>query len=352
MHPWASKVRHSRDTPRCGFHPRLVSGTASVRALGVDAAWGLTALTIDNPTAAAREALIALRGPDGGWGYRRGAASRSEPTALAGLALLASASAEVGERSPDAPTLRAAADWLATVQRPDGSIGVSASTPTPGWMTPYALLYWKALGVNEGRARSASDWLLRQKGRTLDRADDPKKIAGHDTTLVGWPWVDDTHSWLEPTAMAVLALSRLGLGEHLRVREGLRLIRDRAVGSGGWNYGNTSVFGRPLRPQPAPTGLALLALAGTGPRTDEVSRAIRYLQAVLPGVRASASLGWGLIGLRAWEEVPAGASAWLAEAFAGVVNRPDAAPKLAILLLARGGRTLELFGRDAPNGSR
>ena len=62
-------------------------------------------------------------------------------------------------------------------------------------------------------------------------------------------------------------------------------------------------------------------------------------------MRASASLGWGLVGLRAWGEVPGGSDAWLAEAFAGVVGRPDAAPKLACLLLARRGRTLELFGR-------
>ena len=313
-----------------------------------------TAMTWDDETTAARGVLLGLRGKDGGWGYRRGSASRAEPTALAGLALLATGN----RRGRGRPRRRArqlakaAADWLASVQRPDGSVGVSASTPTPGWMTPYAILFWNALGVHEGRGRSAGDWLLGQKGRTLDRADDPKRIAGHDTTLVGWPWVDDTHSWLEPTAMAVLALGRLGLGDHPRVREGLRLIRDRAVVSGGWNYGNTSVFGRPLRPQPAPTGLALLALAGTGPRTEEIGRAAGYLAAALPGVRASASLGWGLVGLRAWGEVPAGSASWLSEAIAGVVRRPDAAPKLACLLLALGGRTLELLdgtGRaDAP----
>ena len=95
--------------------------------------------------------------------------------------------------------------------------------------------------------------------------------------------------------MAVLALSRAGLAEHPRVQEGLRLIRDRAVRSGGWNYGNKAVFGRPLRPQPAPTGLALLTLAGIDERGgDRSRRAIGYLREALPGVRASASLGWGV----------------------------------------------------------
>ncbi len=302
-------------------------------------------MTSDDRTAAARLALLGLRGPDGGWGYRRGAASCAEPTALAGLALLATDPSEGGPRAAAAAGLAAAADWLTTLQRADGSLGVSASSPSPGWMTPYAVLFWKALGVHEGRTRSASGWLLGQKGRTLDRADDPTKVAGHDTTLVGWPWVEDTHSWLEPTAMAVLALGRLGLGGHPRVREGLRLIRDRAVEPGGWNYGNKSVFGRPLRPQPAPTGLALLTLAGTGPRTADIGRAVRYLADALPGIRASASLGWGLVGLRAWGETPDGSDAWLSEAVVGLADRPDAAPKLACLLLASGGRTLELFGR-------
>lgn len=304
-------------------------------------------MTSDDRTATARLALLGLRGGDGGWGYRRGAGSCAEPTALVGLALLATDREAGPTRTAAAPALAAAADWLTTVQRADGSVGVSASTPTPGWATPYAALFWKALGAHEGRVRSASGWLLGQKGRTLDRADDPNKVAGHDTTLVGWPWVDDTHSWLEPTALAVLALGRVGLGDHPRVREGLRLIRDRAVEPGGWNYGNKSVFGRPLRPQPAPTGLALLTLAGTGPRTADVGRAVRYLRAALPGVRASASLGWGLVGLRAWGEAPADSDRWLSEAFAGLADRPDAAPKLACLLLACGGRTLELFGRGS-----
>ncbi len=305
-----------------------------------------TAMTTDgNPISTARETLLGLRGKEGAWSYRRGSAPRAEPTALAGLALLASATTE--ENASEASALSAAGDWLAAAVRADGSVGVSTSTPdAPGWMTPYAILFWKALGQHESQARSAAQWLLRQKGRPLDPGDDPKKIAGHDTSLIGWPWVNDTHSWLEPTALAVLALDRVGLGDHPRVREGLRLIRDRAITSGGWNYGNKSVFGRSLRPQPAPTGLALLALAGTGPKSENIGKALSYLTTALPETRASASLGWGLVGLRAWSAVPRGFNAWVDEAIAGVIPRADAAAKLACLLLARADRTLELFGRN------
>jgi hypothetical protein len=161
--------------------------------------------------------------------------------------------------------------------------------------------------------------------------------------LVGWPWVDGTHSWLEPTATAVLALRVVGLGSHPRSVEGLRLIRDRAIDSGGWNYGNKSAFGHALRPQPAPTGMCLLALPREDARTEAVDRAIRYLHETLPGIRACASLGWGLLGLRAWNAAPVEADRWLAEAFQHASGRPDAAPKLALLLLAGGEHGSELF---------
>src|SRR5262249_21569539 len=151
--------------------------------------------------------------------------------------------------------------------------------------------------------------------------------------------------WLEPTALSVMALSLAGFGSHPRVPEGLRLIRDRAVEGGGWNYGNKSVFGRALRPQPAPTGIALLTLSAIDRRTVMIDRAIAYLPRSLPGVRAPSSLGWGLIGLSAWGERPADAAGWLAESFTTVTGRSDSSMKLALLLLAADPGTPRLFGR-------
>ncbi len=181
--------------------------------------------------------------PDGGWSYRLGAPSCAEPTALAALALISS-TLDAADRA----AVDRAADALERLQRPDGSVGVSATILTPGWATPYALLVWTALNVHDGPRAAATRWLLGLKGRTIDPRDNPGHVAGHDTMLVGWPWVVDTHSWLEPTALAVLALGRVGQSAHPRVREGLRLIRDRAVPSGGWNYGNKAVFGATFAP--------------------------------------------------------------------------------------------------------
>ena len=288
---------------------------------------------------AARRELSRLRGGMTGWGYRTPGAPGVEPTALACLGLQAS-------RGPSEPTealITGAADWLAKLQGPDGALGLSATLAAPGWTTPLGLLVWQATGGHEGARRRGEGWLLRQEGERIPHSDDPDHIVGHDTMLAGWPWVAGTHSWIEPSALAILALRRAGLGGHPRVVEGLRLIRDRAIVTGGWNYGNPSAFGHPLRPQPGPTGLALLALGPRDGHDTTVSGAIRYLRQTLPGVRASASLGWGLLGLRAWRSMPAEAERWLAESHERASGRPDAATKLALLLLAGSDHALELF---------
>src|SRR4051794_13768890 len=298
---------------------------------------------------AARDELLRLRlrGRGPAWGYRSASAAAVEPTALACLGLIASRgdagpSADPGDEG-EGEVVDGCAGWLARLQGPDGSLGLSEAQATPGWTTSLGVLLWQAAGGFDSSRGRGVRWLLRQEGRRIPPSDDPDHIVGHDTMLAGWPWVEGTHSWLEPTALAILALRRAGLGEHPRVVEGLRLIRDRAIVSGGWNYGNKSAFGHPLRPQPGPTGLALLALAGRDRRGAVVGAAINYLIAALPGVRASASLGWGLLGLRAWRSMPEGAETWLFEAFRHATGRPDAAPKLALLLLAGGDHGLQLF---------
>jgi hypothetical protein len=294
----------------------------------------------------ARHELLRLQDPKGGWGYRSGSPACVEPSALAALALAAGAEPTEAEQQ----AVRATADWLAAVQSGDGSLGVSAAQRTPGWTTPYALLLWTVTRSHQPAQRNAAAWLLRQKGRALPRSADPEHIVGHDTTLIGWPWVADTHSWLEPTALAVLALRASGAADHPRVREGLKLIADRAISFGGWNYGNKAAFGADLRPQPAPTGLALLALAGAAARTEVVARGLAYLGTILPETRAPASLGWGVLGLRAWGTAPAEVSQWLDAAYRHASGRPDSAKRLALLLLAAGAHALEVLEFDSQGG--
>jgi hypothetical protein len=132
------------------------------------------------------------------------------------------------------------------------------------------------------------------------------------------------------------------LHSHPRITAGIELILDRALDAGGWNYGNKSVFGTELRPQPGPTGLALLALASSGVESRAVSAALAYLLQTLRDLRAPVSLGWGILGLRAHHACPMEAETWLARSYTRSIGKPDASMGLALLLLASSERTLDL----------
>jgi hypothetical protein len=289
-----------------------------------------------------RRELLSRQGLGGWWSYRDGGAPAVEPTALAGLALAGvEGCPHLGSRVAGTIGVpagaRLGAAWLAGLQREDGSLPAMPGSSMPGWATAHALLFWSWLGGFEDQRRRARDWLLRSSGQRSRPANEDRGVCGHDPTLIGWSWVAGTHSWLEPTATAILALCRDGWRDHTRVRQGLSLILDRAIPSGGWNYGNNVVFGQPLRPHPAPTGLALLALATCELRDcPTVPPALDYLRRALATTRAAVSVGWGVLGLKAHEACPREAEFWLADAYERCSGRPDATVGLSLLLLASG----------------
>ncbi len=263
----------------------------------------------------------------GAWGYRAGSTGAAEPTALAALALTAM------EHSSDASSPALA--WLAGLQLDDGAVPATGELDRPHWPTALAILAWlrcqaDASGAWDDSIRNALARLLEARGQAIPP---DATIHDHDTSLVGWSWVSGTHSWIEPTGYAVLALRAAGKGEHPRVREGVELILDRALPEGGWNYGNRRVLEHVLRPFPATTGVALSALAGE-PREDSIDIAISYLTGELQRVRTPLSLAWGLIGLRAWEELPAEAEQWLGECARRVLGEQVNPMYDALLLLA------------------
>jgi hypothetical protein len=176
-------------------------------------------------------------------------------------------------------------------------------------------------------------WMLQTRGEALPRTSE----LGHDTTLVGWPWVEDTHSWVEPTAMGVLALKAVGRGSHPRVQDAVRLLFDRLLPDGGCNYGNTLVMGQMLRPHLQPTGLAMLALAGEPDQTGRIAKSLDYLAGELSPRTAAASLAYGLMGLAAHERFPAIAHSWLEAVSRRTLGREPAPYRLALIALAAMG---------------
>ena len=182
----------------------------------------------------ARRELIARRLPSSVWSYRSGHASSVEPTVTASLALVASGD-ELTSQS-DLKISHVAAQWLAAIQHSDGSLPVAPGPQfSGGWPTPLAVLLWSVLTGYEVQASRARSWLLSRKGEAISVDKSANVSLGHDPRLVGWPWVESTHSWLEPTACAILALCRFGLAGHPRVTAGVELIRMPMRGRPGYS---------------------------------------------------------------------------------------------------------------------
>jgi len=260
-------------------------------------------------------------------GYHVTGPAATEPTALAGLALCAHGKLDRARR---------AADWLAELQARDGSIGVTAAQPSPCWPTSLAILLWQAIDsrvpspLYERNINLAVAWALADHGRPNRR----QPHVGHDTTLIGWSWVADTHSWLEPTAWFVLALKAVGQSDHRRTREAVRLLVDRLLPNGGANYGNTIVLGQPLLPHVQPTGLAMMALAGEGYDDRRIELSLEYLERELLPRTATASLCYGLLGLDAHGRKTEERNAWLRQAYERVRERESNPYQLALISLA------------------
>jgi hypothetical protein len=192
----------------------------------------------------------------------------------------------------------------------DGRVSVSPTDPESYWPTPLAILAWHGSEKHAEQWSRAIHFLLRTSGKHWVKKDNSP--LAHDTSIQGWSWTQDTHSWVEPTSLAILALRISGLGDHVRVHEGVRLLMDRQLPAGGWNYGNTLVYGMELYPQPDCTGLALSALVDCVPRS-EVGKSLKYLTSQVARVRTPLSLGWGIQGLGAWGQKPGQSNVWVSE---------------------------------------
>ena len=195
-------------------------------------------------------------------------------------------------------------------QEQDGRVPIDPHFPLAAWPTPLALLAWLQQTDKAGIVTRSVDFLLTWHG--LHWVNREPEVLGHDTSLVGWPWVTGAHSWIEPTSLALLALNAAGSGGHARCQQARQMILNRQLPKGGWNFGNTTVYGHELRPMLHSTGMALTALA-KAVEPEAVDHSIRYLEAAIQPVRAPLSLGWGVIGLSAWNRRPEFADQWIAE---------------------------------------
>jgi hypothetical protein len=198
----------------------------------------------------------------------------------------------------EAEMLDHARSCLAIGQLADGRIPVTPDEPYAFWPTPLAVIAWQGSAGYREPQRRAVNFLLETSG-AVSKKQEKNSIAGHDPSIRGWSWTEGTSPFVEPTALAVLALDVSGHGHHPRVKEAVSMLLNRQLAHGGWNYGNTTVYGQELRPLIESTGVALAALAGHAPQ-DTVQVSLGWLSSQAQRCRTPLSLGWALFGLGAW----------------------------------------------------
>lgn len=246
------------------------------------------------------KAIIDAQNSDGGWGFLPARSSNTECTALCLMALQDLSAAGAESRAEGA--LR----WLIRRQHPQGSWPLSDLSTEPSWTTALATIALARYPEHQEHTAAAAGWLLRQEGRK------PGLLARWlaavlyrnnkielNPDLIGWPWLPSTFSWVEPTSYALVALKKIRrtvvlAGMDDRIKQGELMIYDRMCPGGGWNYGNSKVFGEALWPYPDITAVALIALqdhvAAEGNRES-----LAALRKMMQETQSGLALSWGAI---------------------------------------------------------
>jgi hypothetical protein len=252
--------------------------------------------------ARALDFIKANQNPDGGWGYRPGGQSLTEPTSFCLLAL---------KSREDKAAILKGINFLKACLKDSGATGINPQAPEGSWMAYAALLAFDALGAST-EERRLRDWIVSFEDASGHfTPDDVKAISSvfrYDASIRGWPWTPNTTGWVEPTALFIIALSRAGVpATEKRIKSGVDLILDRKVPSGGWNFGNPYSKAYELEASTMSTALALAALGAAGVKESRpaVSAGLRFLTRSLAGDTSTASLAWALLALNCY---PTGAA--------------------------------------------
>ncbi|HXI43445.1 MAG TPA: hypothetical protein VNH83_25920 [Bryobacteraceae bacterium] len=179
------------------------------------------------------------------------------------------------------------------------------------WTTALALCTLNATGDFTAAREKAFRWLCAEQGReghwfwrwkfkTSDRN------VRFDPDKYGWPWVTGSASWVIPTAFSIIAIEQFTVcnrseESEKRIHLGVEMLLDRACVGGGWNSGNSLVYGVPLRPHHEATAIALLALQDEQ-RTEIVQKSLSGLRQNAASVDSVSSLAWCILTLFVYQQ--------------------------------------------------
>jgi hypothetical protein len=237
----------------------------------------------------------------GGWAYFGSEQESIETTCLSAIALAPGAEVNSG----------AAIEFLLKSQLRDGGWPAFLGDSEGSWTTALALCALNSTGKSAAAVENAVHWLGAERGieghwlwrwkfKTVDRS------VRFDPDKYGWPWCPGAASWAIPTAFSVVALKQFtacnrGHPSEKRVRLGVEMLLDRACVGGGWNAGNSVVYGVPLKPHVEATAIALLALQDEV-RSPVILAGVKWLRERAASVQSVESLAWSILSLFVYQE--------------------------------------------------
>jgi hypothetical protein len=234
----------------------------------------------------ALEFLVKKQNPDGGWGYREGGMSYTEPTAFGLLALFSPLG--VAKTNPTPARVSAvtkALAWLRSTVLSSGAWGTFQGDEVSGWTTAPVLWALNLLLAKTELANQfvkpedkdlrnrAREWLV--KNSTPETNDVEYRLAKRyyaiDPDLLSWGWVVGDVGWVIPTSLAMIALTvedRELMANSEQMKSAKNFLRNRLCETGGWNVGLPYIFDKPLPPVADATAYALLAYGITRSVSD------------------------------------------------------------------------------------
>lgn len=228
----------------------------------------------------AQDFLIQMQLPDSGWGYYAGIQQAyPEPTCYSLLALSDTSF------SPTNPL-----NWLASLVNADGQLYLPQDD-SPNWGTAHLVITLSRLNQFPALRQASVDWLLAWKSENVETSFG----QGVDGSLIGWSWISNTFSWVEPTSYAVLALKLVGQGMHARVKEAEALLFNRMCQPGGWNFGTPSIMDQSIDPSMPETAIAMFALQDLPAAADAIQKGLDILEQGLPNFPSTLSLSLGVL---------------------------------------------------------
>jgi hypothetical protein len=231
----------------------------------------------------------------GGWGYADESLPAVEPTAAVLLA--------IREEPGTLEAFNRGLEWLRKSQNSDGGWGYTSNDEESSWLTAWAVLVLGQSGLIDEIYREGVTWLanvanLYQVAHD-EMVDTFGVVAVHGPASQSWPWLPGEATWIEPTALAILALGNAEITVEMRQRmeAGVSYFEERRCPGGGWDIGNPPMFGSTAPARAQTTACVLLALSSFSPGSI-LPEDIQVMQQDMMEDGGVMALGWGLLAIR------------------------------------------------------